>query len=88
MLSRAMAEITVYITEPTEVCMRVTRLLDERRLEYSLVMIETRAEMAELTERTGLQRCPVVVVGDTVVGGFNDVREADNSGRLAELAAA
>ena len=51
-------------------------------------MIETPEEMAELTERTGLQRCPIVIAGDTVIGGFNDVREAESSGRLAELAAA
>ncbi len=88
MLSRAMADITVYISEPTDVCMRVTRLLDERQLPYSLVMIETPEEMRELTERTGLMRCPIVIAGDTVIGGFNDVRDADRSGRLAELAAA
>ncbi len=88
MLSKVVAEITVYISEPTEVCMRVTQLLDERRLPYSLVMIETPEEMKELTERTGLMRCPIVLAGDTVIGGFNDVREADSSGRLAELAAA
>ena len=88
MLSTAMAEITVYITEPSEACTRVTRLLDERGFEYSLVMIETPEEMKELTERTGLMRCPIVLAGDTVIGGFNDVREAESSGRLAELAAA
>lgn len=83
-----MAEITVNITEPSEACTRVTRLLDERGFKYSLVLIETPEQMAELTERTGLQRCPIVEVGDTVVGGFYDVREAERSGRLAELAAA
>ncbi len=88
MLSTAMAEITVYITEPSEACTRVTRLLDERGFEYSLVMIETPEEMAALTERTGLQRCPIVTAGETVLGGFNDVHEAESSGRLAELAAA
>jgi glutaredoxin len=86
MLSKAMADITVFITEPSEACTRVNRVLDERGFEYSVEMIETPEQMAALTEQTGLMRCPIVVIGDTVLGGLREVLDADRSGRLAELA--
>jgi glutaredoxin 3 len=83
-----MPEITVYTAEPSEICGRVKRLLDARGLPYTEVTIKTDADRASLLEKTGRKSCPVVVVGDELIGGYQDTLKADRSGRLAELAAA
>ena len=41
-----------------------------------------------MMEETGMASCPVVFVGDVLVGGFAETVEADRSGRLRELIAA
>jgi glutaredoxin 3 len=84
---RRMSEITVYTAEPSEICARVKRLLDARGLSYTELDVQSDADRAALFEATGRKSCPVVVVGDEVVGGYRETVEADKSGRLAELAA-
>ena len=82
-----MSEITVYTAEPSEICARVKRLLDARGFSYTEIDVQSDADRAALFEATGRKSCPVVVVGDEVVGGYRETVEADKSGRLAELAA-
>lgn len=77
----------MYITDQSETCTRVKHLLDARGLEYTTVDVLTDADRDALVERTGRQQCPLVVVGDEVLGGLRETVEADRSGRLAELAA-
>lgn len=81
-----MAEITVYTAEPSEICARVKRLLDARGLPYTEINVETDADRTALFEKTGRKSCPVVIVGDELIGGYADTVEADRSGRLATLA--
>ena len=79
-----MAEITVYTT-PNELCQRITRVFDARGFDYSLVKLETPEELDELTVRSGRKTCPVVYVGDDLIGGQRETLDAVNSGRIAEL---
>ena len=46
------------------------------------------AGRVELVQKTGMMSFPQVVVGDEVLGGFREVLEADENGRLEELLAA
>ena len=46
---------------------------------------ETRAELAQ---KTGMMTFPQILIGDELVGGFDELSAADKSGRLAELTAA
>jgi glutaredoxin 3 len=82
-----MSEITVYTAEPSEICGRVKRLLDARGLAYTEIDIQSDVDRAALFDATGRKSCPVVVVGDEVVGGYRETVDADRSGRLAKLAA-
>ena len=78
-------EITVYTSEPSAVCARVKSLLDARGLRYTEIETHTDAERDALKERTGLMTCPVVLIGEEIIGGLAETLEADRSGRLAEL---
>lgn len=85
---RPVADITVYTSEPSKVCARVKGVLDARQLDYTEIRVSTDEERAAMVERTGMMHCPVVIVGDVIVGGLAETIEAAQSGRLAELAAA
>jgi glutaredoxin len=81
-----MAEITVYTSEPSVVCARVKTLLDKREIPYTEVAVRTEADRKRFVEQTGRKSCPVVIVGDTLIGGLRETIAAVESGRLQTLA--
>jgi glutaredoxin 3 len=81
-----MANITVYSTEPCSFCVRAKQLLDLRNLEFDEInLAKDPAGRAQLVEETGMLSFPQIIVGGVLVGGFQQLVEADRSGRLAEL---
>ena len=83
-----MAKITVYSTEPCSFCVRAKELLSRRELEFDEVnLAKDPAGRAQLVEETGMISFPQIIVGEVLVGGFQQLVEADRTGRLAELTA-
>ncbi len=83
------SQITVYTTEPCSYCARVKGLLKARGLEFSEVNLSKDLPgRVELAGRTGMMTFPQVLVGDSLVGGFDETLSALQSGRLDELLAA
>jgi glutaredoxin 3 len=81
-----MREITVYTTEPCSFCTRVKQLLDARGLTYREINLAKDADgRMELVEKTGMMSFPQVLIGDELVGGFQETLAADRSGKLSEL---
>jgi glutaredoxin 3 len=81
-----MSEIRMYSTEPCPYCSQAKALLESRGLEFEEVNLSKDPEgRAELAARTGMMTFPQVFVGDELIGGFNELQQADASGRLAEL---
>jgi glutaredoxin 3 len=87
-LCEVMAKITVYSTEPCSFCVRAKELLKIRNLDFDEInLAKDPAGRAQLVEQTGMLSFPQIIVGDVVVGGFQQLVQADRSGRLAELTA-
>jgi glutaredoxin 3 len=83
-----MAKITVYSTDPCSFCLRAKELLKLRGLSFEEInLAKDPAGRLELVEKTGMLSFPQIVVGGEVVGGFQELVQADRSGRLAELTA-
>jgi glutaredoxin 3 len=81
-----MAAVTVYTTDPCSFCLRAKQLLDVRGIAYDEVnLAKDPTGRTELLERTGMMSFPQVLVGDELIGGFQETIAADRSGRLAEL---
>jgi glutaredoxin 3 len=79
-------DVTVYTTDPCSFCTRVKQLLDARKVAYTEVnLARDAAGRAELVSRTGMMSFPQVLIGDELVGGFQETLAADRSGRLREL---
>ncbi|MBF6618874.1 MAG: glutaredoxin 3 [Patulibacter sp.] len=83
------SSVTVYTTVACPYCVRAKALLDARGISYEEINLgrdpETRAELAQ---KTGMMTFPQILVGDQLVGGFDELSAADKSGKLAELTAA
>jgi glutaredoxin 3 len=83
-----MVKITVYSTEPCSFCERAKDLLKLRKLPFDEInLAKDPAGRLELVEKTGMLSFPQIVIGGEVVGGFQELVQADRNGHLAELTA-
>ena len=78
----------MFSTDPCPFCNQAKALLESRGLSFEEINLSKDPEgRAELAARTGMMTFPQVFVGEELIGGFNELQEADRSGRLAELTA-
>ena len=81
-----MAKITVYSTEPCSFCLRAKELLTLRELPFEEInLAKDPVGRAELSRKTGLTTFPQIVIEDVTIGGLDDLRAADESGKLSKI---
>ncbi|MGZ8647912.1 MAG: glutaredoxin family protein [Solirubrobacteraceae bacterium] len=84
-----MNRVTIYTTEPCGFCRVAKSLLDKRNIAYHEINLAKDAlGRTELVRMTGMMTFPQVVIDDQVLGGYQELSQADKVGRLADLAEA
>ena len=84
-----MKKVTVYTTDPCRRCGNAKAILDRHGAEYEEVnLAKDPVGRAELASKTGLMTFPQILIGDETIGGLDDLRAADESGKLSEIFAA
>ncbi len=82
-----MAAVRMYSTGMCPYCTMAERLLASKGvtvIEKVRVDLEP-ARRAEMMERTGRRTVPQIYIGDTHVGGFDDLAALDHAGKLDAL---
>ena len=81
-----MKDALIYTTAICPYCVAAKNFLKQRGAGYTEVRIDMdparRAEMMQLTKRTSV---PQIFIGDTHVGGFDDMVALDRAGGLMPL---
>ncbi len=83
------AKVVMYSTGVCPYCQRAEALLKARGvavIEKIRVDLDP-ARRDEMIEKTGRRTVPQIYIGDTHVGGFDDLAALDREGRLASLLA-
>lgn len=82
-----MQNVLMYSTGYCPFCQRAEMLLKQRGVQsIEKVLIDTQPERrAEMMERTGRRTVPQIYIGDTHVGGFDDLAALDRAGGLLPL---
>jgi glutaredoxin 3 len=89
MLCEAMPSVTIYTSQPCRYCTGAKALLAQRGIEYEEINLSMDPDgRAELARTTGMMTFPQIVIGEHTLGGFDELRVADYTGRLIELLAA
>ena len=84
-----MDRVVVYTTEPCGYCRTAKALLDKRGVSYEEINLSKDPDgRAELVKLTGMMTFPQVMIDGAPIGGYQELAQADRSGRLAELAEA
>ena len=82
-----MAKITMYSTGVCPFCQMAERLLRAKgvaAIEKVRVDLEPERRV-EMMEKTGRRTVPQIYIGETHVGGYDDLAALDRAGKLDEL---
>lgn len=84
-----MKSVELYIKTTCPYCQRALQLLDDKGVRYSTVNLlqfpERRDEMIE--RANGRTTVPQIFIGETHVGGFDDLNALEKAGKLDALLA-
>ena len=81
------ARVIMYTTAVCPYCIRAERLLEAKgvtAIEKIRVDLDPEQRM-QMMEKTGRRTVPQIYVGDTHVGGFDDLHALDQAGGLVPL---
>ncbi len=80
--------IIIYLTETCSYCGAARMLLTKKGVRYEERVVSRDADLRdEMVERSGKTSVPQIFVGDTHVGGFDELYALDSSGELDKLLA-
>jgi glutaredoxin 3 len=87
--SAARPRVVMYATDWCPYCARARRLLEEKGVAFEEIDVEARpGARAEMIERSGgASTVPQIFIGDTHVGGCDELHALDASGGLDRLLA-
>lgn len=81
--------VTIYLNETCSYCGAARLLLTKKGVRYEERVVSRDPELhEEMVERSGKTSVPQIFVGDTHVGGFDELYSLDTSGELDKLLAA
>ncbi len=85
-----MAKVLMYSTGVCPYCIQAERLLKAKGVaEIDKIRVDLQPEQRNLMiEKTGRRTVPQIYIGDTHVGGFDDLSALDRAGGLDKLLAA
>lgn len=85
-----MVAVTMYSSAVCPYCVRAERLLRARGVtEIDVVRVDLdAARRVEMVKRTGMRSVPQIFIGETYVGGCDELYDLEYEGRLAALLAA
>jgi glutaredoxin 3 len=78
-----MKPVKIFTTPYCPYCVKAKRLLTRKNVPYEEVDVAADDEAREkLTQQTGMQTVPQIFIGDTFVGGSDDLHELESAGKL------
>ncbi|WP_434353764.1 glutaredoxin 3 [Psychrobacter sp. HD31] len=83
-------EVTLYSTPVCPYCNNAKQLLTSKGVEYTEIgmMSLSGEERAELMKKTNNYRTvPQIFIGDTFIGGFDDLNKLNQEGKLDDMLA-
>lgn len=82
-----MPAITVYTTRVCPYCVQAKRLLTTLSLPFKEIGLDEDVELRQRlsSENGGWRTVPMIFIGDTFVGGYDDLKKLHDSGRLLPM---
>jgi glutaredoxin 3 len=83
-----MAKVRMYTTAVCPFCQMAERLLQSKGAEVDKIRVDLDpAQRTEMMQKTGRRTVPQIYIGETHVGGYDDLAALDRAGKLDPLLA-
>lgn len=83
-----MQKVVIYSTQVCPYCVRAKMLLQKKGAEYEEIDVSNPTDREAMIEKTGGARTvPQIYIGETHVGGADDLYALESEGKLDELLA-
>lgn len=81
-----MSKVIMYATRICPYCMAADRLLKQKGVEFEKILVDKHPEeRATMEKLSGRHTVPQIFIGDTHVGGCDDLYDLESSGELDTL---
>lgn len=81
-----MQKVTIYSTKVCPYCVKAKLLLDKKGASYTEIDVSNPTDREAMIAKTGGSRTvPQIYIGDTHVGGCDDLYALDKAGKLDSL---
>ncbi|MBA4503553.1 glutaredoxin 3 [Marinobacterium marinum] len=83
-----MTDVTIYLTRWCPFCTRAIALLDSKQVEYTAIDVDSDPALRqEMMQRSNRRSVPQIFIGQTHVGGCDDLFALEQQGQLDALLA-
>lgn len=81
-----MPQIRMYSSSTCPYCIRAENFLNKKGAKVDKIMVDSNPQdMQKMREITGRHTVPQIFIGDTHVGGYDDLVKLDSEGKLTPL---
>lgn len=81
-----MSDVTLYTTRFCPFCVRAKALLDHKSVPYTEISVDGNPELRqEMMAKSGRHTVPQIWIGETHVGGCDDLMALERRGALDEM---
>lgn len=81
-----MQPVTIYSSDYCPYCMRAKQLLRSKGVDFHEICVDGEPKLrAEMTQKAGRTSVPQIWIGETHVGGCDDLYALERAGRLDPL---
>ena len=81
-----MAAVTMYSSGICPFCLMAEHLLAAKGITFDKIRVDLDpAKRTEMMERTGRRTVPQIYIGETHIGGYEELAALDRTGKLDEL---
>lgn len=78
--------VTMYTTRFCPYCIRARMLLEHKKIEFTDIPVDANPSLRqEMQQRSGRRTVPQIWIGEQHVGGFDDLAQLEQQGRLDQL---
>lgn len=81
-----MSKVIIYTTRFCPYCIRAKQVLESKGVVYEEILVDAQPQLRiEMMEKSGRRTVPQIWIGETHVGGFDDLAILERRGALDSL---
>ncbi len=81
-----MSNVTIYTKVPCPYCERAMNLLNNLEIPFEKIdLTENMDELNKIKQETGWKTVPIIKIKGQVIGGYTDLKQLDDDGKLLDM---